>query len=150
MYSAIIRRKLQTVFSELNRGNYNAVLDGMAARFEHSFVGDHALSGIRHNGLTYRQWFERLARIFPDLQFEMRNILVNGWPWNTVAAVEWIDRIRTLDGHRHENSGVHIIRMRWGRVVEIRIYCDTQKVANLCSLQAERGLTEAVSAPIVD
>ena len=150
MYHTIIRKKLSNVFSELNRGNYDAVLDGMAPEFEHEFMGSHALSGFRYKGSTYRKWFERLSRIFPDLRFEIQNIVVNGWPWNTTAAVEWVDRIGTLDGSHHQNSGVHIIRLRWGRVVKIRIYTDTQKVAQLCELQASLGVAEAVASPIVD
>ena len=36
-----------------------------------------------------RAWYRRLAAIFPDLQFDVRHIVVTGWPWDTVAAVEW-------------------------------------------------------------
>ena len=148
MYHAIIRRKLRRVFDELSTGNYEPVLASMAPRFEHAFAGSHALGGKRTNLSLYRKWFERLRRIFPDLRFEVRNIVVSGGPWNTMAAVEWVDQIRTTDGEMHSNSGVHMIRMRWGKVTELRIYTDTQKVADLCVTQAENGLIEALDLPL--
>ena len=86
MYHAIVKRQLRRAFRDLGRGNYETILAGMAPEFEHVFFGDHPLGGKRHTGKTYRLWFERLARLFPDLGFELRNIVVNGWPWNTVAA----------------------------------------------------------------
>jgi len=61
-----------------------------------------------------------------------------------MAAVEWVDSIKTADGEQHHNSGVHIIRMRWGKVTELRIYTDTQKVAALCGIQARNGIAEAL------
>lgn len=148
MYHSIIRRKLLLVFDELNKGNYQAILDGMAPEFEHYFSGQHALGGHRRSLDAYRRWFERLARIFPRLKFDIRNIAVSGGPWNTLAAVEWVDAIGTEDGGWHQNSGVHIIRLRWGKVTEIRIYCDTQKVAELCEIQARCGLQEALAKPL--
>ena len=150
MYHAIVRRKLRRVFDDLNQGRYEGVLQDLAPRFEHVFFGPHTLGGVRHTVQTYRLWFERLFRLFPNIHFEVKNILVQGWPWNTVAAVEWVDQLTTRDGQLQQNAGVHIIRLRWGRVFEIRIYHDTHKLAEVCQRQAANGLEEAVAAQIVD
>lgn len=150
MYHTIIQRKLRSVFEEINTGNYQPVLDGMAPKFDHRFSGAHALGGRRTSREAYRRWFERFVRIFPHLQFEIRNIVVSGWPWNTIAAVEWLDRIQADDGNQYENTGVHIIRLKWAKVAEIRIYCDTQKLAAVCEVQARCGREDALASPITD
>jgi ketosteroid isomerase-like protein len=75
-----------------------------------------------------RRWFERLFLLFPGLNFEIKDILVKGWPWNTVVVVEWIDRATTKDGQPYVNEGVHIIRFCLGRLVELHAYLDSQKV----------------------
>jgi ketosteroid isomerase-like protein len=150
MYHAIVKMQLRRAFGDLNQGNFDTVLKGMAPRFEHQFFGRHPLGGVRHTSTGYRLWFQRLARIFPDLRFELRNIIVNGWPWDTVAAVEWIDHLTTKDGVSHENVGMQFIRMRWTRIVEIRTYCDNQKLAEVCERQARGGLAEATADVIND
>lgn len=150
MYHAIVRRKLHKVFADLNRGSYEGVLSQLAPQFEHVFFGPHALGGVRHTAEAYRLWFERLFRLFPDIQFEVKNVIVNGWPWNTLAAVEWVDQVKTRDGMLHHNAGVHIIRFRWARVVEIRIYHDTHKLAEICGRQGAHGLEEALAPQIAD
>ena len=64
-----------------------------------------------------RQWFERLLRLFPNLRFEMHSIASSGGPWDTTVVVEWTDRAIPADGKDCVNSGAHVIRMRWGKVV---------------------------------
>ena len=150
MYHTIIQRKLRFAFDQLSTGNYGTILAGMAPKFDHRFSGTHALGGRRTSPEGYRRWFERFVRIFPRLQFEIRNIVVSGWPWNTIAAVEWLDRIQTDDGNQYENAGVHIIRLKWTKVTEIRIYCDTQKLAAVCEVQARCGREDALGPPITD
>ena len=150
MYHVMVKRQLRRVFSDLSAGNYETILGGMAPRFEHVFFGNHPLGGVRHTGRAYRAWFERLRVLFPDLGFDLRNIVVNGWPWNTVIAVEWVDHLTTRDGQRQQNFGVHVIRMRWTKVTEIRIYCDNQRLAELCELQARSGVAEASADVITD
>jgi ketosteroid isomerase-like protein len=150
MYHAIMRRKLTNLFSQLSRGNYESTFGDMAPAFEHVFAGEHAFGGTRHSVASFRQWFERLYRVFPDLQFAVRTVVVKGWPWNTVAVVEWEDWASTLDGQGYRNEGVHIIRLRWGRAVSLHVYLDAQKLADVCRRQARHGVSEALAAPIVD
>ena len=33
------------------------------------------------------RWFERLYRLFPDLNFEVKRVVAQGWPWDTLLAV---------------------------------------------------------------
>ena len=54
---------------------------------EHVFYGAHALGGRRKNDDLVRAWYERLAKIFPDLEFELKRIDVVGWPWDTTVSI---------------------------------------------------------------
>jgi ketosteroid isomerase-like protein len=150
MYKTIVRRQLRRVFEQLNRREFAAMPGLFAAQAEHVFPGDHALAGTRHSGESIRRWYARLPLALPDLQFDVRHIVVSGWPWRTVAAVEWRDHGTALDGQPFANQGVHFVTLRWGKVSSLRIYCDTQMLASVLQRNARHGATEAVAAPISD
>ena len=143
MYHAIIRAKLRNTFARLNCQDYRAVLEGFTPNFEHTFYGAHALGGIRHSLAATRLWYARLPRVLPDLQFTVKQIVVSGWPWNTQAVVEWTDTGLCLDGHLFNNQGIHVITIHWGKVSAVRIYCDTQVLADCLSRIAAHGINEA-------
>jgi squalene cyclase len=71
-------------------------------------------------------------------------------PWNTTVAVEWVDRATPADGSDYVNEGVHIIKMKWGKVVYLHAYLDTQLTQALCERLAAKGIEEAHAAPIED
>jgi ketosteroid isomerase-like protein len=150
MYHYIVEQKLRQAFRQLNAGDYNSILRQFAPRFEHFFSGQHALAGTRHTPSANEAWYRRLAVLFPDLRFEVKNVVVSGWPWNTRATIEWVDHFTLRDGQRVSNAGVHVFRLRWGRVVGLHIYCDTQKLATVCGLLAQQGVNDAAAMPIVD
>jgi ketosteroid isomerase-like protein len=150
MYHAIVRRKLRRVFAELGRGNSRYVLGGLAPAFEHSFAGDHALGGARHTLPGIRLWFERLYRLFPDINFAVKHVAVSGWPWDTSAMIEWHDSATTAIGDPYDNDGVHIVRLRWGKLVSLHAYLDTAALIAALQTMAEMGFGEAEAAPIED
>lgn len=114
----------------------------------HSFPGDHALGGVRRTPEGMRRWFKRLYKVFPDLRFEVKGVVVRGWPWDTAVAVEWTDRAATADGVPYVNEGTHFIRLRNGKVTYLHAYLDTQKVAEVCDRLAAGGMAEAAAPPI--
>jgi hypothetical protein len=65
---------------------------------------------------------------FPASAFEVREVLVKGWPWYTVAAVEWRADVMPA-GPCYVNEGVHVVHLRWGRVVSVHAYENSQAVA---------------------
>jgi len=150
MYHSIVRIKLRNVFEHLSRGQYEVVFKDLAPRFEHTFAGDHPFGGTRRTVESFRKWFVRLYEVFPDLQFKVHNIVVKGGPWNTIAAVEWEDWASTRDGKGYRNKGVHIIHLRWVRVLSLHVHLDTQNIADACRRQAALGIEQAAAAPIVD
>lgn len=147
MYHWIFKARLRDAFRNINQGRFDLIVPQFSVQHEHTFYGDHALGGTRNRLEETREWYERLARLFPDLKFEIVDIVSKGWPWDTVAAVEWIDHF-TVDGKPMSNQGVHMFRFRWGRCTSLRVYCDTQRLQHVCALKASNGLEEATLAPI--
>lgn len=150
MYQLIFQRLTHRIFEQLNQGNYEPFLKKLAPNFTHTFSGTHALGGTRHTLEGMRRWCERLFLLSQGLNFEIKNILVKGSPWNIVLAVEWIDRATPLDDQLYVNEGVHFIHLHWGRIIEIHAYLDTQKVEALCQRLAVQGISEAAAPPIED
>ena len=125
MYHAIVRRRVVGLFAAVSNGDARPVLEGLAPRFEHFFLGDHALGGSRFTLEKTRLWYERLYRLLPDISFDLRAIRISGPPWNTLVAVDWLESNSGTDGIRTFTPGVHVVRLAWGRMTYIGIYPDT-------------------------
>lgn len=107
------------------------------------------LWSTRHTREALEPPFERLYRFFPGLNFKVRVVLVRGWPWRTVAMIEWVDRACPVDGAPYVNEGTHVPRFSWGRLVSLHAYPDTQKVQDVCERRAREGIDEAAAPPIL-
>ena len=149
MYRAIVARKIRRAWKRLDQGDYAYVLDQFAPGFEYHFVGDHALGGTRHSRPAMEAWFERLFGLFPGIRFELADVLVKGWPWNTTA-VALIGVRAPVNGERYQNEVAQTIKIRWGRITSIRTLEDTQKLSGALSVLAETGSVEALEPAIVD
>ena len=148
-YRYAVEGVVRLAFGRLSAGDYQTLLKACASDVEHTFSGDHALGGTRHSREALGRWFERLYRLFPGLNFEVKRVLVRGWPWRTVAVIEWVDRARPADGVPYVNEGTHVLRFSWGRLVGLHAYLDTQKVEEVCERLAEAGIEEASAPPIL-
>jgi ketosteroid isomerase-like protein len=150
IYRFVVAQKLRGAFAALNRGDHAPVLGAFGAPVEHVFYGVSALAGTRRDRPSITAWYARLKQVFPDLRFEIDAIAVSGMPWNTVALVEWRDSFTLPDGTRAGNQGVHVLRMAWGKVTSLRVYCDTQLLAIVLHEMQRQGRKEAGLAPIGD
>lgn len=148
MYHTFVEHRVRETFRQLSEGDYDSSVRRMPPALYHCFPGDHALGGVRRTPEGLRRWFTRLYTIFPDLSFEVKRILVRGWPWDTTVAIEWVDHATPIDGIPYRNAGTHIMRLRRGKLVSIHAYTDTQKVAEVCDRLAARGMAEAAAPPI--
>jgi ketosteroid isomerase-like protein len=149
MYHYLARRRIERMFAALSNGDFEPALAGLAPRFEQVFAGDHPLGGSRHTVASFRLWFQRMYRLFPNLAFHVTATAASGPPWNMTLVAEWIDRATPADGGPYENRGVHVLRLRWGRIVSIHAYLDTQIVAETSRRLAAKGVSEAGAAPIL-
>jgi ketosteroid isomerase-like protein len=148
MYSLIVRRNIRNAFAQINRGKYAGIVKQFAPNAEHVFYGDHALGGSRFTPAGIARWYKRLPAIFPDLRFDVKKITVNGWPWDTTVAVEWVDHFTLKDGTSGSNQGAHVFGIRWGKVISLHIYCDTAKLVGYLERLVEQGVAEAGAAAI--
>ena len=105
--------------------------------------------GERHDADTLRRWFERLARVLPNLHLEINDIWVKGWPWNTTVFVQWDGTATLLDGAPYFQHAIHVITLRWGKIHALDVFEDSQAVADALDAQAAAGLEEAVAPQIV-
>ncbi len=150
MYHAIVRRKLRRAFADINAGRYDGIVAQFAPQHRHAMAGRHALAGDRRSVASTARWYERLQRLLPGLQFDVRAIVVGGMPWHTTAAVSWDDRFALPDGTQGSNTGVHEFELRWGRVSSLVIHCDSQRLQQYCEHLVACGVAEAGAEPITD
>lgn len=146
MYAAVVRRIVRRAFRRLSAGDYDDVLARFAPEAVLVLGGDHALSGEQRGVEAVRRWFERLFRLFPGLWFEPVEIAVSGWPWETVTMTRLRLRGTLPGGRAYANEGIQLLRLRWGHVIEDRLYEDTQGLAAALRYLAQQGVEE-VSAP---
>ena len=148
MYRAFVRRVVKATFRHLSAGEHDEVLRSFAPSAQFCFAGDHALGGQVHGIDRIRAWFERLGRLFPGIQLGPVDVCVGGWPWNTVVSTHFTAAATLPDGRPYENEGMQLLRIRWGRVVEDRIFEDTQAVVSALDVIARCGNAEAGVAPL--
>ena len=99
---------------------------------------------------SVHRWFERMGRVFPKLHIDIEQVEVTGWPWNTTVFVKWRANASLLDGQSsYVNRGVHVFKLRWGKVYSIEEYFDSQAAERSLAIQARAGLDEAAAGPIV-
>ena len=150
MYHAVVRRRINQLFDTVNKGDAQPVLHQFARRFEHTFLGDHALGGTRRTMAATRRWYERLYRLLPDIHLELREIAVSGGPRNTIVVAMWDETNSGTDGVRTYNHGYHIVNLTWGRMTRLVICPDTVGLKVTLDRLVLAGNEEARAVPIVD
>lgn len=148
MYNYFVKKLVRNSFDLVNRGQFDELLKSARPDVKHSFAGDHALGGIRNDRNAFKLWLQRLGRVMPGLFIQVENILVSGWPANTLAIVRWKATATLPNGERYLNKGVHFINIKWGKVSEIDVYEDTLAVFNGLNEQYNSGIIEAKAAQI--
>ena len=148
MYHTIVKRIARRGFEAVNQHDYAVLIGLCRPDLTHRFGGQHALGGVRHDTVALQAWFERLGRVMPTLTLTVTDLWVKGWPWDTIMVIRWTATARPLDGGSYANHGVHVIEMRWGKIVSIDANEDSQAVADVLQRQARSGIAEAAAPPI--
>ena len=149
MYHAIVKRIARKNFLRVNAKAFDAILSECAPDIRHRFGGDHALGGARHDREALRNWFGRLGRLGRHLTLSVEDVWVKGLPHDTTIIVRWSATDTLPDGSPYRNRGVHIVGMRWGKVVAVDAHEDSLAVARNLERQAALGVAEATAAQIV-
>jgi ketosteroid isomerase-like protein len=145
MYHQIVQKIVKQGFRELSQGNFEHVVKQFAPNIIFSFMGDHALGGERHGQKETRAWFQKLHGFFPDLTLNPLEIVVVGLPWNTMVRVRFTVQATLPGGMLYTNEGAQILRLRWGKITEDRIYEDTEKLIRVLEYLAQHGKDEAMT-----
>lgn len=149
MYHAMVKRIARKNFLRVNQKDFDALLRDCAPDIHHRFGGSHALGGERHNREALGQWFGRLGRLGKHLTLSVEDVWVKGLPSDTTIIIRWSATDVLPDGTPYRNRGVHIVRMRWGKIVDIDAHEDSQAVAEGLAKQAALGVAEATAPQIV-
>jgi ketosteroid isomerase-like protein len=154
MYHAIVRARVNGLFAAANRGNWQAIIDGLSESFSYRFIGDTPLGGTRTTRKAMTAWFERLYRLFPGAQFAPQAIIVEGMPWNTriMTYVKFQGTQPTESGIHvpYENEFMQLLTLKWGRITSVLTLEDTQRFERLLPVLHAAGIDDAAAAPISD
>ena len=129
MYRRIVAGLVRRRYAELDRHDHSGVVSRFADDVHFRFAGDPPLAVDCHSRVEAERWFARLFERFPDLRFEVEEVIVAGPPWRTRIVTRYTTRATPRPGRTLVNPGVQVARLRWGRVTEDLLYPDTQAVA---------------------
>lgn len=149
MFKTIVRRRAYRLYAALNAANPRPMVESFAPEFAYTFTGTgHALAGTRRTKEHMQAQLDRVLRLFPGLHFDVRQVVVNGFPWNTNVAVRIAVRARLQDGSAYENDIVQLLRLRWGRVIRVRTVIDTGRLTAALQRLEQHGIAEAAAVPV--
>ncbi len=148
MYHAIVRRIMRAGFRRMSVTHDASQL---VAQFSDDAVlvlsGDHDLGGEQRGREAIARWFARLFAMFPGFAIEPLAIVVAGPPWATTAATRFRITATLPDGSPYTNEGMQFVRIRFGRILEDRIYEDTAKLSSaLEKIAAASGARATITA----
>ena len=140
MYKAAVRWMIRRNIRLLNEGRYEPALGMFAADGELSFPGRNTWSAqyreptlgrkafVSHRGRDEIEAFLR-RYVGTGMHMEIEDILVNGPPWNTRAAVRVHHWIRGRDEDDiYANRALLMVRTVWGKIRSQEDYEDTERV----------------------
>jgi ketosteroid isomerase-like protein len=131
---SMIRRNVQ----KLNDGDVQPLLSSYADDVHFVFPGDTSWAIDAHGKAELEAWLQRFVEV--GMQFEPREIVVSGWPWDLTICVQFRDHALGPDGEAvYENDGVILGRVSWGKIKSYRVYEDTEKVRAFDEYLASRG-----------
>jgi ketosteroid isomerase-like protein len=141
MYKAAVRMMIHRNIRLLNEGQYKPALAMFAQDAELIFPGNNTWSRqyrppergrdafATHRG---RREIEAFLQRYVDtkIHMEVEDILVNGPPWNTRAAVRVHHWVIGPDGADiYSNRAVLMVRTAWGKIRSQEDYEDTERVS---------------------
>jgi ketosteroid isomerase-like protein len=150
VYHWIVTRQVRATFAKIAAGNWEPMLTGMASQFSYRFYGASSLSGERHTLDGLRRWWERSTKLLPNPTFQIDEIIVAGWPWNTRIATRVRVHTTLEDGSTYDNIFMQNLSMRWARITQIHTLEDTAILQAALDKLAAAGISEAGADPITD
>jgi ketosteroid isomerase-like protein len=141
MYRAIVAARTRRVWRSIDERDIEAPFRLAAPDVRFTFVGSTPLGATFTGRDEFRAWLARAFDRFPDLHFEVRDVAVKGWPWNTRVAVRLCITATLNDGSAYRNDAVQWITLRWGRMTDDWVLEDTLALQQACDRQAAYAAT---------
>ncbi len=135
MYKTFVRSQVRAAFRALSEADFDHVVRRFGDDGRIQLMGDHALGGEQVGREEIGRWFARVHELVPDLKLEPETIIVEGFPWNIRVATRFRVTATLAGGDRYENHGMQFLRLRGPRIVEDRLYEDTQSLAAMIERQ---------------
>jgi ketosteroid isomerase-like protein len=148
IYSKIVESRIRQSFDDVNHHRWLALEKAISPVVNHRFLGDHAVGGERNDRDTLKLWFTRLWTVLPNLHLTVNRVWVKGWPWNTTVIAQWDGAATLADGGGYRQHAVHLVTLRWGRIVALDVFEDSQEIARALAVQASSGIEEAALPPL--
>jgi ketosteroid isomerase-like protein len=121
--SIMLRRSVRL----MNEGDIGPTLSRYADDAVVIFPGDHSFGGEYRGKQRIGAFLQRL--VDTGIQFEVQDIVVDGWPWRFTVCVRVTDSARDPDGNVvYSNRAVIFAKSRWGKIYYHEAYEDTQRV----------------------
>jgi ketosteroid isomerase-like protein len=124
MYSWLVGQYVRFLVRRMLAGNVDLLVKQMSDRIEFTFPGRNSFAGTRHGRDEVRAWLLRFLSLRPE--YNVRDVLVSGMPWNTRIAYRLSDRI----GAHYSNEAIVYLRFRWFRATHFRVFLDTEKISD--------------------
>jgi ketosteroid isomerase-like protein len=86
----------------------------------------------------------------PNFAFEVRDVLVKGWPRDMTVATGFRFLATLRDERLYENVVVRMIEIRWERVTRGHTIEDSLSCSRILPILAAQGCTEVLASPIID
>jgi ketosteroid isomerase-like protein len=125
MYRMIVAAKARATWRRIAAGELEAASDMADDDMRFHFIGDTALGADLRGKEAFLAWFRGAVERLPGLTFQVDEVLVGGWPWNTQVAVRLAISAPLPDGTTYRNQGVQWVRLRWGRMIDDWVLEDT-------------------------
>jgi ketosteroid isomerase-like protein len=136
MYSWLVGQYVRFLIRRMLRGDVDLLVKQMSNRIEFTFPGRNSFAGTRHGRDEVRAWLRRFLSLRPE--YNVRDVLVSGMPWNTRIAYRLSDRI----GENYSNEAMVYLRFRWFQATHFRVFLDTEAISDW-----ERHHPDEMAAP---
>ena len=131
MYRTIVAAVVRATWRKVSAGDISAATGKAHPDVTFEFVGDTPLSGRLQGRAAFEAWFRDATARLPGLTFELRDVVVAGWPWDTRIATRLAVSAPLPDGTTYRNQAAQWMRMRWGRMTDDWVLEDTAALTAL-------------------
>jgi ketosteroid isomerase-like protein len=124
MYSWLVGQYVRFLIRRMLAGDIDLLVKQFSRGIEFVFPGRNSFAGTYRSREEVRDWLRRFLSLKPD--YNVRDVLVSGMPWNTRIAYQLSDRI----GEHYSNEGMVYLRFRWFRATHFRVFLDTERISD--------------------